>query len=144
MVSTPFPRRTLALLFLTVVIDILGFGIMIPVIPILVADPHSPFYLLPANWSRSQGYILLGFLLATFSILQFFAAPVLGQLSDRFGRKKVLALSLAGTCLSYFLFGLGIVWRNLPLLFFSRALDGATGGVVAVVGPTANRHQHIN
>jgi DHA1 family tetracycline resistance protein-like MFS transporter len=128
-----FPRRALAVLFLTIVVDILGFGIMIPVIPILLAAPHSPFYLLPPAWSQAQGYILLGFLLATFSVLQFLAAPILGQLSDRFGRKKVLVLSLAGTCLSYFLFGLGIVLRNIPLLFISRALDGATGGVVAVV-----------
>jgi MFS transporter, DHA1 family, tetracycline resistance protein len=132
MSSPASPNRALALISLTIFIDILGFGILIPIIPILLADPRSPFFLLPPGWTLAQGYLLLGFLTASFPIMQFLAAPILGQLSDRYGRRAVLALSLAGTSLSYFLFAVGIVERNLPLLFLSRALDGATGGVIAV------------
>ena len=64
--------------------------------------------------------------------MQFFATPILGQLSDKYGRKKILAISLFGTCLSYLLFAYGIFTHNLFLLFFSRALDGITGGNISV------------
>jgi DHA1 family tetracycline resistance protein-like MFS transporter len=115
----------------TVFLDLMGFGILIPIIPILLADPGSPSYLLPPGISRGTGYILFGVLTATFSLMQFLAAPILGQLSDRVGRRLVLIVSISGTCLSYVLFAVAITFRLIPLLFFSRALDGITGGVIA-------------
>jgi len=116
----------------TVFIDLLGFGILIPVIPILLANPVSPFYLLPKSFTLGQGYVLLGLLTAVYPFCQFFSASILGQLSDIFGRKRLLAISLVGTCFSYILFAYGILTQNLELLFFSRALDGITGGNISI------------
>jgi DHA1 family tetracycline resistance protein-like MFS transporter len=125
-------KKTLFAVIFTVFIDLLGFGILIPVIPQLLANPHSPFFLLAAHMTLGQGYILLGFLTAIFPFMQFIATPLLGELSDRFGRKPILAISLLGTCLSYVMFAIGILTKNLPLLFISRAFDGITGGNIAV------------
>jgi DHA1 family tetracycline resistance protein-like MFS transporter len=119
-------------IFLTVFVDMLGVGVLIPVMPLLLGDPTSPYNLLPAGWSIEQGYILLGLLTAVFPLMQFFATPILGQLSDKYGRKDVLLLSLFGTGLSYVMFAYGIMTRNLPLLFVSRAFDGITGGNISV------------
>lgn len=119
-------------IFLTVFIDLLGVGVLIPVMPLLLGDPTSPYYLLPTGWSTEQGYVLLGLLTAVFPLMQFFATPILGQLSDKYGRKDILLISLFGTSLSYVLFAYGIMSRNLPLLFVSRALDGITGGNISV------------
>jgi DHA1 family tetracycline resistance protein-like MFS transporter len=125
-------RNVLIVVFLTIFVDLLGFGILIPIIPQLLANPFSEFYVLPEGFTIEQGYILLGFLVGIFPLMQFLSTPILGQLSDRYGRKKLLAFSLAGTSLSYVLFALGIVTRNLPLLFFARAFDGITGGNISV------------
>lgn len=123
--------KPLWIILFTIFIDLLGFGILVPVIPLLLADPDSPYFLLPENISLSRGYVLLGVLTATFSFMQFLAAPILGQLSDRWGRKKIIAISLSGTTVSYFIFALGIITKNIPLLFISRAFDGITAGAIA-------------
>src|SRR5579872_5050749 len=116
----------------TIFLDVLGVGILIPVVPQLLANPRSAYYLLPAGWTFKGGLILLGWLIAIYPLMQFIATPILGQLSDRFGRKKLLGFSIFGTAVGYVLFALGIITRNLPLLFFSRALDGITGGNLSV------------
>lgn len=125
-------RSILSIVFLIVFVDMVGFGILIPVIPLLLADPASPYFLLTKGTPIGTGYEMLGLLLATYSIMQFLSAPILGQLSDRFGRKKLLAVSVFGTFLSYILFGIGIMTANIPLLFFSRAIDGVTGGNISI------------
>ena len=124
--------RVLQTVLLTVFIDMLGVGILIPVVPQLLGNPRSPEYLLPSGWTYKQGLILLGFLIASYSFAQFIATPILGQLSDRHGRKPILAISLAGTSISYVAFAIGVVTKNIPLLFASRIFDGATGGNIAV------------
>lgn len=125
-------RNALAIVFFTVFVDMLSFGILIPIIPLLLTNPHSQYYMLPTGLSISQGYIMLGLLTASFPLMQFFATPILGQISDKFGRRDILLISLIGTSVSYALFGVGIVLRNIPLLFASRMLDGITGGNIAV------------
>lgn len=127
-----FEKNALRIIFLIVFFDLVGFGILIPVIPLLLADPASHYYLLPAGTSVGMGYILLGILTAVYPLMQFLSAPILGQLSDKYGRKKLLAISVFGTFLSYLLFAIGIVIANLPLLFFSRAIDGITGGNISI------------
>ena len=125
-------RHPIGIILFTILIDTLGIGILGPILPQLLSNPNSPHYLLGKDASASSGYIMFGFLVGIFPIMQFFATPILGQLSDRYGRKPVLALSLAGTALGYLLFAVGIVIKNIPLLFAARALDGITGGNLSV------------
>jgi MFS transporter, DHA1 family, tetracycline resistance protein len=126
-------KNVLMVIFFIVFVDLLGFGILIPVIPLLLADPASPYFLLTGGAaSLAQGYILLGLLTAIYPLMMFLSAPILGQLSDRYGRKKLLAFSVAGSVVAYLIFAIGIVLRNLPLLFLARAFDGFTGGNIAI------------
>jgi len=125
-------RHPIWIILLTIVIDTLGIGILGPILPQLLGNPDSPHYLLGAGADVKAGYIMFGFLVAVYPVMQFFATPILGQLSDRHGRKPVLALSLAGTALGYALFAVGIVVKHIPLLFLARALDGITGGNLSV------------
>lgn len=127
-----FKNKILIIIFLTVFIDLLGIGILIPVIPQLFANPFSAEYMLPFGTSVNEGYMLLGLLIAVYPIGQFIATPILGQLSDKYGRKKILAISLLGTAISYVVFAFAIITKNIPLLFFSRFFDGITGGNISI------------
>lgn len=99
---------------------------MIPLLP-LYAEAYRP------------SALAFGLLMSSYSAMQFLFAPLLGRLSDRFGRRPVLLFSLAGTVLGYLLFAFA---RSLPLLFASRLLDGATGGNIgtaqAVIADTTS------
>lgn len=132
MLKHKIASRPLPVILFTIFVDLIGFGIIIPIIPQLLANPASEFYLLPNGQTIQQGYVLLGLLVAIFSIAQFLAAPILGQFSDRFGRKPILAICLGGTAISYLIFALGIFTKNIPLLFLSRAFAGFTGGSISV------------
>jgi multidrug resistance protein len=105
----------LVIVFLTVFIDLIGFGIVIPLLP-LYAKAHNPT---PVE---------LGLLMACFSAMQFVFAPLLGRLSDRVGRRPVVLVSLAGTVVSYLLFAFA---HTLAALFVSRLLAGITGANIA-------------
>jgi DHA1 family tetracycline resistance protein-like MFS transporter len=127
-----FKNKVITTIFFTVFVDLIGFGILIPIIPLLFANPSSEFYLLPVGVSIKTGYLLLGLLVAVYPLGQFLATPILGQMSDVYGRKKILALSLLGTSISYLIFAIGILTKNIPLLFASRFFDGLTGGNISV------------
>jgi DHA1 family tetracycline resistance protein-like MFS transporter len=124
-------KHPLLAIFMVVFVDLIGVGILIPIFPQLII-PGSPDSILPEGWTLTDGLILLGWLSALYPLAQFIAAPILGQLSDRFGRKPVLLASIVGTALGYILFAVGLLTKNIPLLMFSRVLDGATGGNISV------------
>lgn len=108
-------RRRLAVLWLVVFVDLLGFGILIPLIP---------FY--GVRLGLSPEWVTL--VISLHSLLQFIGAPVLGRLSDRHGRRAVLALSMAGHALAYGMLAFAdTVW----LLVLSRLLSGFTSGNLA-------------
>ncbi len=109
----------------------LGIGIIIPVIPALFFDSGTGFF--AETLSYEDRSVIYGFLLASFPIMQFFGAPILGALSDRHGRKPLLMISLIGTMIGYFLFAIALLRGQLWLLFFSRLLPGFTGGNVSIV-----------
>jgi multidrug resistance protein len=104
------------ILLLIAVINSMGFGIIIPLI---------------LSYGKEFGVNkeTLGILTASFSIAQFFSTPVLGALSDRIGRKWILAFSLLGSCISFVMFGFA---NSLLILFAARILDGITGGNISV------------
>lgn len=123
-------NKLLLTVFITILIDMLGIGVLIPVFPLLVTH-GSEFCITPVNWTQGQSYIMSGWLLATYPLVQFIFSPILGQLSDRIGRRKILLFSIFGTALSYILFGLSIFNASLVGLFISRILDGISGANIA-------------
>jgi DHA1 family tetracycline resistance protein-like MFS transporter len=120
----------------TAFIDMVGIGIVIPVLEPLIDSPTSQ--LLPAGASMHLRYFLYGLLVAAYPLAQFFGAPLLGTLSDRYGRKKLLLLSQAGTLIGFVLMALGVWEQSLWMLFFARALDGFTGGNISIAYAAAS------
>ncbi len=127
--TTSMNRRALVPLLMTVFLDLLGLGIVIPIIAPLLLNPTAG--LLPMATDNDTRAIVLGLLLAIYPFAQFFGAPILGAWSDRRGRRVVLIVSLLGTAVGYGLFAIGIMTKSLWLLFAARALDGFTGGNLA-------------
>jgi DHA1 family tetracycline resistance protein-like MFS transporter len=111
-----FFTKPLLVIFITMFIDLIGFGIAIPVLPDYAKNEFgaSPF--------------TIGWLIASYSIMQFISTPFLGQLSDKYGRRPVLLISLLGTSVAAMITGLA---NTLPLLFFGRIFDGTTGGNIS-------------
>lgn len=124
-------RASLLTIFITVFIDLLGIGIIIPVIPALFFEPSSDFF--STDISELRRSVLYGLLLGIYPFMQFFGAPMLGALSDRHGRRPMLSISLIGTMVGYLLFAIAIQQQLLWLLFVSRALPGFTGGNIAII-----------
>ena len=116
-------KPSMLVVFLTVFIDLIGFGIVVPMVPI-----YSRIY-------GAHGW-LIGAIIASFSAMQFIFAPIWGRLSDRHGRRPILLISTAGAALSYVLFALGSGIANhqlaLVALLVSRAFAGACGGNITV------------
>jgi DHA1 family tetracycline resistance protein-like MFS transporter len=107
----------LIIIFVTVFIDLIGFGMVIPVLPYYANTP--PFNATPRD---------IGFLVASYSVMQFIFSPVLGRLSDKYGRRPILFISLLGSAVGYFVIG----WaETIALVFIGRIIGGITGGNIS-------------
>jgi MFS family permease len=117
-------KPSLLIIFLTVFIDLIGFGIVLPLLP-----RYSEQF-------GAEGF-MIGLIISSFSIMQFFFAPWWGRLSDRIGRRPVLLISNAGSTLSYALFAVA-AWPGfspraaLAILLFSRVFAGVCGANISV------------
>src|SRR5215211_7991197 len=98
-----------------VFVDLLGLSIIIPLLPLYAA-----------RFSATP--MVIGILQATYPLMQFIGAPLLGRLSDRFGRKPVLVVSQLGTLAGFILLGFA---NTLGLLFLSRIIDGLSGANIS-------------
>jgi len=115
------PRKpALGFIFITLVLLVLGFGIIIPVLPALVTQFEGG--------SVAQGSSYYGWLVGVFAGMQFIASPILGSLSDRFGRRKVILIALAGTAIDYVIMGLA---PSMAWMFVARIISGMTAGALA-------------
>lgn len=104
--------RPLLIIFLTILVNLIGFGIIIPLLP---------FY--AETFGASP--LMIGLLFASFSLAQLVAAPLLGAWSDRWGRRPILIISLIGTAISFVMLA---VAHSLVMLFAARIVDGLSGG----------------
>lgn len=108
--------RTLAIIALVAIVNALGYGIIIPIL-----------YSYSGHFGLSD--LQNGLLFAVFSFCQFLATPIIGRLSDKYGRKPLLVASISGTALSFFMMAFA---PNAAFLFIARALDGITAGNIPV------------
>jgi MFS transporter, DHA1 family, tetracycline resistance protein len=107
--------RPLTIIFLTIFVNLVGFGIIIPLLP---------FY--AETFGASP--VVIGLLFAVFSLCQLVTAPALGDLSDRYGRRPILIFSLAGTVVSFVMLA---VAHTVAMLFAARIVDGLSGGNIS-------------
>lgn len=116
-------KPSIFIIFLTVFIDLVGFGIVVPLLPLYTRD------------FGAQG-IIIGIIFAAYSFMQFIFSPIWGRFSDRVGRRPILLMSTAGACVSYVIFGFASGLANhamaLGLIILSRVLAGACGGNITV------------
>lgn len=103
------------IIFLIVFVNLLGFGIILPLLPYYAE-------------SFGGGALTIGFLSAAYSLFQLLTAPLLGELSDKIGRRPILIFSLVGTTLSFFLLGIA---NTIVMLFISRIVSGISGGNIS-------------
>ncbi|WP_337178993.1 Tet(A)/Tet(B)/Tet(C) family tetracycline efflux MFS transporter [Hydrogenophaga borbori] len=113
-------RKPLFVLLAILLIDTIGFGLIMPILPGLLQSMTG---------DRTANSFHYGALLSVYALMQFLCAPVLGALSDRLGRRRVLLVSLAGAALDYLLMAFA---PTLPWLYLGRALAGVTGANMAV------------
>ncbi len=118
-------RGSLLAVFLTVFIDLLGFGMVLPLLPVYADE-----------FTLDETGLVIGLLASSFSVMQFLFAPVWGRLSDRIGRRPVLMIGLTGSVVFYAIFGVATAMRSLTLMFLSRVGAGIAGATI----PTAQAY----
>ena len=131
------PRGALLVVFLTVFLDLLGFGIVLPVMP-RQAEPYLEILGLPQAGIGA----MIGILFSVFSLMQFIFSPIWGRLPDRIGRRPLLILSLSGSVVFYALYGFAVTFPEtqaamaIALMLFARlgaGIAGASVGTAAAV-----------
>lgn len=129
-------RSAKLIVFLVVFIDLLGFGIVLPLLPLYASELLDPLF--PGDGNRILRGVLLGTLMALFSLMQFLFAPIWGRISDRVGRRPILMIGLAGSVVFYALFGAasqiaaeGQLQLALILMFVSRIGAGISGATIS-------------
>jgi DHA1 family tetracycline resistance protein-like MFS transporter len=120
---TRFPHRAVPIVLAAIVIDVIGFGIIMPVLPRLITDL--------GRVDLTAATRIAGWMLVLFAAAQFFAGPVLGSLGDRFGRRPVLIASMLAFAVDYALMAAA---PTLAWLFVGRAIAGAAGAVFGPAG----------
>ena len=116
-IEDKFFTPPLIIIFTTVFIDLIGFGMVIPILPFYASSElfrATPFE--------------IGLLTAIYSWMQFFFSPILGRLSDTYGRRPILFISLLGSAIGYFVLGFA---STLALVFLGRVIGGITGGNIS-------------
>ncbi|MEJ2546689.1 MAG: MFS transporter, partial [Gemmatimonadota bacterium] len=112
----PDSRAVLGIIFLTVFLDLVGFGIVLPLLPFYATDLGAT-------------PLVVGLIISSYSAMQFLFSPVWGSLSDRHGRRPLLILGLFGSAASYIVFGLA---QSIAVLLFSRIIAGIMGANIPV------------
>src|SRR5215210_8086513 len=115
--SDKFFTTPLIIIYVTVFIDLIGFGMVIPILPFYAET--APFNATPFE---------IGILFSIYSWMQFFFSPILGKLSDKYGRRPILFISLLGSAIGYFVIGFA---NTLALVFIGRIIGGITGGNIS-------------
>ena len=114
-------NRSLTFIVVTMFLNFLGFSIIIPILPFLV-EQYAP--------NIKDIALNVGLIMAAYAFCQFIAAPGLGALSDKFGRRPILLVSLFGSIIGYLVMAIG---GALWVLFLGRIIDGLTGGNISTV-----------
>ncbi len=123
-------KNPLPTIFITVFLDLLGVGLIIPILAPLILGKESELFDPSTNFSTRT--IIFGLLMASYSISQFFSSPILGSLSDRYGRRKLMIFSLIATIFGYLLFTIGIHYNSVLLLFLGRIIPGLSSGNITI------------
>jgi MFS family permease len=131
------PRKAMFIVFLVVFIDLLGFGIVLPLLPLYGKHFVEPLF--EGGEKSRAGGAIVGLLMASFSAMQFLFAPVWGRISDGIGRRPILLIGLVGSVLFYALFGYASdLWGDvaaaalaLTLLFVARIGAGISGATIS-------------
>ena len=116
-------KKALSFILFTTFLTFMGFSIIIPVLPFIVKKYIPGGHIELVAW-------YVGILMSTYAFCQFISAPGLGALSDRFGRRPILLISLLGSVIGYIIFGIG---GSLWVLFLGRIIDGLTGGNISTI-----------
>ncbi len=124
--SNPAARKpATSFIFVTLVLSVVGFGLLIPVLPSLVKEFNGG--------DLSAGSHAYGWIISTYALMQFVGSPIMGSLSDRFGRRRIILIATAGSTIDYVIMANA---PNLTWLFVARVIAGFTAGVLS----TANAY----